>query len=110
MAFQRKLEELLKIKINVADANKIDLEQLYQDNLPPETKQLEEFVEREIINKESSKDLDIEKVKEKFDQKFKHIKEKLLPEEGRDQKKISKLRMEQFLQDEDKRNRLPTLD
>ena len=34
----KKLDHLLKIRLDVVDPNKIDLEQLYHDNLPAETK------------------------------------------------------------------------
>ena len=79
----QRLNDLFKIKLDVVDPNKIDLEQLYQDNLPPETKKLEEFVEKEITNKESNNDKDIEMMKKKNFKKLSYIKEDMIPEDGR---------------------------
>lgn len=56
----KELDKLFKVKIEVvANPNNHNLEEIYKDNLPPETKQLEEYVKKHITNKESDKADDI---------------------------------------------------
>jgi len=77
---------------------------LYQDNLPPETKQLADFVEG-FKDKEENKESLIEEFKKRANDKLNYCKTKLLPEEGADQSKITKMRRQQFEQDDEKRMR-----
>ena len=71
------------------DPNTMDLEQMYQDNLPPETKVLEDFL-NDFKDKETNDDKVVEKANTNL-QKHKKWLDNLLPEEGSDWRKISKL-------------------
>lgn len=74
------------------DPSTIDLEQLYQDNLPPETKQIEDFLNN-YRGEKNEQEVDVEKVKlEKFEKK-RRIEDDILPPEGKDHMKISQLRV-----------------
>lgn len=99
----QKLEDLFKIKINQVDPNTIDMQQLYQDNLPPETKQLEDFIQNYRGKETEDVDLIKEKKKNCFEKK-RRIEDDILPAEGRDHMKISQMRVQQFEQ-EDEKNR-----
>jgi hypothetical protein len=53
----KELEELFKIKLVNSDPNKMNMELIYQENLPPEANQLEDFVD-ELKGKENNQQRD----------------------------------------------------
>ena len=79
----KKLEDLFKVKLDVADPNNMDMELLYQDNLPPETKQLEDFVDN-LKEKETNQQKDPEQCIKEANKRLAFFKDEFLPEEGRD--------------------------
>lgn len=76
---------MFKVMIDHTDASYVNLEEMYQDKLPPEFKKLEEIDDDNLDEKDQN--FDIEKCKAKT---FKHKAqiEDMLPEEGRNIKKI----------------------
>jgi|TARA_B110000305_G_scaffold150306_1_gene166791 hypothetical protein len=98
----KELDKLFKVKIDAVNPNHHNLEEIYKDNLPPETKQLEEYVQKHITNKESDKADDIKEKIRKGQTSLHYIKYELISEEGRDHKKIMKMWAEQFLAEEEK--------
>ena len=58
---KRTKEDLQKVVIETVDPDKIDFRQMYQDNLPPDVKTLEDFVEG-FRDKESDKESIIRKI------------------------------------------------
>ena len=97
---QKNLESLYKIKLDYMDPNTVDMELLYQDNLPPETKVLEDFI-NDFKDKDTKDDVSVQAVKEKAFSNLRQM-QNLLPEEGRDWKKISQLQFQQFEQENEK--------
>ena len=79
-------DNLLKVKLDMVDPNKLDLEFLYQDNLPPETQVLSDFI-NDFKDKDSKDDVNIPAVRAKAESNKRQM-QNLLPEEGRDCKKI----------------------
>lgn len=51
----------MKIRIDYVDPKSIDIKQMMLDNLPPETKELQEAVDSMINNKENSNQIDLVK-------------------------------------------------
>lgn len=100
----------LKIKLDILNPSK-DKEQhsqLYQDQLPHETKELKKFVEVTIKEMNSNNNsLDINRVLGQKQNWFKMVRsvQGLLPEEGSDTKQISQMRFQQFMQEEAERQR-----
>jgi hypothetical protein len=70
---------------------------MFSDELPPEAKDLE--VDEAITNKESTKDSDYEKYTKKAADQLAKIKD---PEKNKDYLFISRMRFEQFEQEDEK--------
>jgi hypothetical protein len=85
------------------DPKKIDIEQLYLDNHHSKTKELEDLVEKELEMQSLSllRYSDLKKMHSKH-KDFTSRAKNCLPESGRDVKKISQLRMEEFYADIEK--------
>jgi len=66
------------VKIDQTDPNTFDMTLAYQDNLPPETKQLKEFVES-FKDKEENKESLIEEMKQNAKKKLEYCQVKLCP-------------------------------
>jgi len=101
-------EKHLKIKLESANPNNPTEmgpeSQLYKDELPYATKQLRQFVEvtiKEYNNNNSSQNIDLVQKKNNWFRMVKQT-EEILPEEGRDFMEISKLRFQQFEQEEER--------
>ena len=71
--------------------------------MPPETKALEDFVDN-FKDKDTNNDKEIQKFKDNAFDKLRRVTYDILPEESKDFKKISQLRVQQFEQ-EDEKNR-----
>lgn len=71
--------------------DRLNFEQWYQSQLPPEAEELQSLVEQ-FKDKDSSKDKEIEKYKKNAEDKFRRVKN-LVPE---NKVQISTLRMEEF--------------
>ncbi len=73
------------------------------DNLPPETKDLQEAVDSLINNKENSNQIDIKKMKRKHEKNLEKIKYGILPhsEEDPEHRLITKTRFEQLIGKQD---------
>ena len=82
-------ENLLKVKLDMVDPNDLDMELLYRDNLPPGAQALADFI-NDFKDKDSKDDVSVLAVKEKAFSNYRQM-VNLLPEEGRDWKKISAL-------------------
>ena len=82
-------ENLLKVKLDMVDPNELDMELLYRDNLPPGAQALADFI-NDFKDKDSKDDVSVLAVKEKAFSNHRQM-VNLLPEEGRDWKKISAL-------------------
>ena len=54
------------MKFGYSDPNKIDLEQTYQDNVPPEALVLDEFLRKHKNDKDSKGDFNVEKSSNKL--------------------------------------------
>jgi hypothetical protein len=80
-------EKMALMKILLREEKNIaQLEEMFQDKLPPEAKMME--IDQEITNKESSKDSDYQKYTKIAQEKIKGIRE------YKDHKKISRMRFE----------------
>ena len=55
---KKKFEEYLTVQTRTDDPNKLNFEKLFQGNLPPEAKELEDFINK-FKDKDTSKDKDI---------------------------------------------------
>lgn len=91
-------DKLLRIHIGVLDDPK-SVEIMFQDKLPPETKELE--VDDAIANKESSNNDYMNYIK-KGEIRRQDMEERFPPEKSGDYIKISQLRYEQFFQEDEK--------
>ena len=98
------MSELFKIKIDQHDPESIRLEELYEDKLPAEAKQLEDFVNQDRQDQRLFRNYgDGNVVMQPHLVKYKDwIDNRMLPEDGRDHKKIAQLRVQDFEQQADK--------
>jgi hypothetical protein len=69
--------------------------------LPPETKQLEDFVEN-LREKDTNQQKDPDQCKRDAEKRVNYFRHEFLPEEGLDSKKITALRFQQFEQEDEK--------
>lgn len=68
---KRTKEDLQKLVIETVDPDKIDFKTMYQDNLPPDVKTLEDFVEG-FRDKESDKESIIRKIQSEMKAQLYH--------------------------------------
>jgi hypothetical protein len=88
-------EKMALMKILIREEKNVALlEEMFQDKLPPEAKELE--IDQEITNKESAKDSDYQKYTKNATEKINGIKK------YGDVHKISRMRFEQFEQEDEK--------
>jgi len=97
----RKIEDLLAITLKYDNANQVDFEKLFQGNLPPEARELEDYVNK-FKDKDTSKDKDILKFKKNADDKLKRVRN-LVPD---NKIQISALRLEDEPDADEKKRRL----
>ena len=99
------LDALFKVKIDQTDPNTFDMKLAYQDNLPPETKQLQEYVEGLKEREEENKESQIADMKQNAMRKLEYCQVKLLPTEDAKQSDITQMRFQQFKQREEEAKR-----
>jgi len=92
---ERKLNDLLKVNLPFLDPKKIDIEQLYLDNHPAKITELEDLVSKELEMQNKKRYIDLDKMHRRHRDDANKAKNRL-PESGRDVKKISQMRMEEF--------------
>lgn len=97
---KRPLNDLCKVVVDSQDANHLDLQYIYEDKLPSEAKELEKQ-DDDDEDAQKNKKKDVEQIKVDLYRMKKEC-EEMLPEEGRDHKKIMQLRFDQFYLENEK--------
>ena len=88
--FSKRLDEIVQVHTKPENPNGLNFQELYQENLPPEAKELDDYVKK-FKDKDTSKDKEIQKYQNNAREKLRRV-QNLVPE---NKTQISALRLEE---------------